>query len=571
MYVKIRNGIFVLASLAILGGECFSKENGETIIKNESRTSTKTDESAVLANGGEKITVEDSELKKTGDASNPENSNFFGTNAVVLSKDGTISVERTSIESNADGANAVFSTGENSFVIIKNSKIRTKGNSSRGLDATYKGKIVAYDVEIETDGEHCAALATDRGEGTVSLIGGKALTKGRGSPVIYSTGDIRAKNLEGKAYASEIACIEGKNSIVIEKSRIEGGGGLDEEESSSVMLYQSMSGDADEGTASFAAKDSELAGNAKDSFFYVTNTNAKVSLSNTKISNAGRYLVKVAGNDSKRGWGRKGSNGGNLEFKAENQKLFGEIVVDGISSMKMTIGKGALFEGKINVKNEGEVNLTILDGATLKLTGDIYINAFSDSDSSFKNIVSNGHTIFYNKKASENAKLGGKTIALPDGGKLQAYEKEFAKKKSANGNENGRPKMPGEHEKRGELEEFTGELAVVGKKALLFDENNKSLELKTMENGGKKQPKGNGNGGMMPPPDGDMQQMNGNPPPMPNDMGNQGNPGKDGQKKNPPKLVKFSDLKKLNGKKVVIKGVKEKDGTVTVFEVAAVK
>ena len=118
MYVKIRNGIFVLASLAILGGECFSKENVETIIRNEARTSTKTDESAVLANGGEKITVEDSELKKTGDASNPENSNFFGTNAVVLSKDGTISVERTSIESNADGANAVFSTGENSFVII---------------------------------------------------------------------------------------------------------------------------------------------------------------------------------------------------------------------------------------------------------------------------------------------------------------------------------------------------------------------------------------------------------------------------------------------------------------------
>ena len=37
-------------------------------IKNEARTSTKTDESVVIAENGEKITVEDSELKKTGDA-----------------------------------------------------------------------------------------------------------------------------------------------------------------------------------------------------------------------------------------------------------------------------------------------------------------------------------------------------------------------------------------------------------------------------------------------------------------------------------------------------------------------
>lgn len=47
--------------------------------------------------------------------------------------------------------------------------INTTKNSSRGLDATYNGTIIAKDVNITTNGTHCAALANDRGEGTVHL------------------------------------------------------------------------------------------------------------------------------------------------------------------------------------------------------------------------------------------------------------------------------------------------------------------------------------------------------------------------------------------------------------------
>ena len=52
---------------------------------------------------------------------------------------------------------------------INNVKITTHSDKSRGLDATYNGVINAENVIINTDGQSCAALATDRGEGQVHV------------------------------------------------------------------------------------------------------------------------------------------------------------------------------------------------------------------------------------------------------------------------------------------------------------------------------------------------------------------------------------------------------------------
>lgn len=69
---------------------------------------------------------------------------------------------------------------------IKNIKITTHSDKSRGLDATYNGIINAENVVINTDGQSCAALATDRGEGQVHVKNSEINTgvskdRGRGS------------------------------------------------------------------------------------------------------------------------------------------------------------------------------------------------------------------------------------------------------------------------------------------------------------------------------------------------------------------------------------------------------
>ena len=53
-------------------------------------------------------------------------------------------------------------------------------------------------------------LATDRGEGTITVEAAKLTTSGAGSPVIYSTGNITANNVNGVANNSEIGVVEGK-------------------------------------------------------------------------------------------------------------------------------------------------------------------------------------------------------------------------------------------------------------------------------------------------------------------------------------------------------------------------
>lgn len=371
------------------------------------------DESVVLAAGGARLTVSNSTLKKSGDTTNDGQSNFYGLNASAVSSGGSaLTLSGVTIESAADGANAVFATGEGSTISAKNVRITTTANSSRGLDATYGGTVNAENVYIDTKGAHSAAFATDRGEGTIIVNGGTAATAGEGSPVIYSTGAISVKGITGRATGAEIACIEGKNSIAIDSSSLEGAG------PNGIMLYQSFSGDAGIGTSSLVVKNSTLKSTSKGAFFYITNTNAKIAIANTNLSFPSGVLIRASGNNSERGWGRRGANGGNLDFTAANIALTGDIECDAISSVNLDFGDGAAFTGAINSANAGAVTLTLAKSATVRLTGDSYVEAISDTDKKFRNIISNGHNIYYNKNAAANKSLKGKTYKLSGGGKL---------------------------------------------------------------------------------------------------------------------------------------------------------
>ena len=511
--------------------------------------------------------------------------------AVIKVDSGTKTLKNETITSDEDNKNALFAQNDGK-VIANGLTIRTKQNGSRGLYVAFGGTIEAKKVDVETLGEHCAAFATDMGEGSVTVDGGKALTKGKGSPVIYSTGDISVKNLSGSAENSEMAVIEGKNSVTIEKSNLTGGSGLDGEVSAGVMLYQSMSGDANEGTAFFTAKNSSLTNTAtgeKSAFFYVTNTNAVVNLEKTELLGNTETLILASGNDSRRGWGRKGANGGQLEFNLISQQAKGDIIVDKISSVKLNLGKKSSLTGAINADKDGKVDIFIEKSAKLEVTADSCFNKFADADDSYKNIKSNGHTIFYNKNLEENSYLKGRTIILPDGGKLAPAEYDFtltneasSSEKGLPGKENGRPPMengkPGEkggkEPPKMEFTTISGSLNVVSEKAMLIDDGNKATVLKVMEakamGGDKEGPKGGRGaggqppmgeggfgGGMQPPSD-----MGGNPPDMKAS-------GRSDMKR--PKPVTFDDLKKLKGKKVEIQGVMEKDGSFMVFTISEKK
>lgn len=269
---------------------------------------------------------------------------------------------------------------------INNVKITTHSDKSRGLDATYNGKITAENVIINTDGQSCAALATDRGEGEVHVKNSEINTgvskdSGRGSPLIYSTGNITADNTKGTAYVSQIACIEGKNSIELTDCELTGYGegnrqdGGEYVDLGGVFIYQSMSGDADVGTSQFSAKNSKLA-IAEDSsvykeapLFHVTNTACVINLENTELSFGSGTFLEIAGQNQ---WGTTGSNGGVAELNTDNEKIEGNVIVDSISSLTWTM-KNTEFKGAIN--STGNATVKVADASKWTLTGDSSVSS----------------------------------------------------------------------------------------------------------------------------------------------------------------------------------------------------
>ena len=364
------------------------------------------DENAILISGNVKSTLSNILVDKSGDSDGGDNTSFYGTNSAILAKDGAVvTIKNATINTNATGANGVFSYGgsaktnnsssDGTTVNISDSTITTTKGNSGGIMTTGGGITNAKNLTVTTSGQSSAAIRSDRGGGTVNVDGGTYTTNGVGSPAIYSTAEITVKNAKLISTTSEGAIIEGKNSIILENVELTDTHtkNVRSKTYKNIFIYQSMSGDAAEGVATFTAKDSTITTNKGDSF-YVSNTSATINLTNNKIINndSTGYFLRAQAD----AWGNEGSNGGKVTLNLTNQKVDGNIGVDEISSLTMNMISSS-FKGKIDAK-DGEVKLTLDKSSTITLTGDSYITSLDNADSSNSNINLNGYKLYVGGK-----------------------------------------------------------------------------------------------------------------------------------------------------------------------------
>lgn len=384
------------------------------ITKDEDLTSSEynsanADENTILISGA-KSNISGVTVNKTGDSDGGDNTSFYGTNSAILAKDGAnVTIKKATIKTDATGANGVFSyggsattvssTGDGTTVNISDSNITTTKDNSGGIMTTGGGIMNATNLTIKTSEISSAAIRSDRGGGTVMVNKGTYTTTGKGSPAVYSTADITVKNATLESKASEGLIIEGKNKISIDNVKLTDTNNTLNGQSTTyknIFIYQSMSGDADTGTASFSAKDSTIITNKGDSI-YVTNTKANIILENNDFINndsEGNFL-----RIQKDSWGNEGSNGGDVDLTLINQKIKGNIVVDSISSLSMKLTKSSIFTGAINSNNEAkEIKLTLDSNSKIKLTGNSYVSELDDEDTSYSNIDLNGYKLYVGGK-----------------------------------------------------------------------------------------------------------------------------------------------------------------------------
>lgn len=380
----------------VVNGTAAKTLAADSSIQGETYTSEQADENALRIDGAA-VVLNDVVIEKlAGASSNTENGDFYGQNAALLALNGAaVAINGATVTTAVQNGNGVFSYGAGTTVTISDSVIRTKGDNSGGIQTTGGGTTTASRLDIETQGSSSAAIRSDRGGGTVQVQGGTYITNGTGSPAIYSTAAISAANAVLTANASEAIVVEGKNSVTLNNCQVSGkmsGTYGDEAENiHAVMIYQSMSGDAEVGHASFAMTGGSLTALAGD-LFYVTNTSCDIALTSVQLQLAKENLLIVAGNDGSRGWGKAGANGGQVTMTAADQTLSGSIIVDEVSTLALTLEQGSQYTGAINTGGAaGTVAITLKDSAQWQLTADSYITDFTGDTAQ---IITNGYHVY---------------------------------------------------------------------------------------------------------------------------------------------------------------------------------
>ena len=388
--------------------------------ENQTYASTTADESALMISTTDAVTITNPTVTKTGDSDGGDNCNFYGLNAAVLAKDGAnVTITGGTISSSASGANGVFSYGGNggsngaagdgTTVTITDTVITTAGSGSGGIMTTGGGVTYANNLTVTTSGQSSAAIRTDRGGGWVYVDGGTYTTNGLGSPAIYSTAEIHVSNATLVSNLSEGVCIEGKNSIELtdcdltaNNTKCNGNATFYD----TIMIYQSMSGDADSGTSAFTMTNGALT-SKNGHIFHVTNTNAIITLTGVTLVNEDgeNILLSVCAD----GW----SGASNIAtLNAIRQVLSGTILVGSDSELSLVLVDGSTFTGTIsgNISNAsgksvstevGTVNVALDSTSTWTLTAGTYITSF-DGDAS--SIISNGYTLYVNGVALTGTK-----------------------------------------------------------------------------------------------------------------------------------------------------------------------
>ena len=360
----------------------------------QSYGSSTADESALMISTADDVTITNPTISKIGDSDGGDNCNFYGLNAAVLVTDGANGVFCYGGNGGHNGA-----SGDGTTLTIRDTTITTTGNGSGGIMTTGGGVTHAYDLTINTFGRSSAAIRTDRGGGTVVVDGGSYTSNGLGSPAIYSTADITVSNATLTSNLSEGVCIEGLNSITLvdcdltaNNTKCNGNATFLD----TIMIYQSMSGDAASGTSFFTMTGGSLT-SKNGHVFHVTNTSAVITLEGVEIVNedAENVLLSVCAD----GW----SGGSNIAtLKAVAQELTGAVKVDSDSTLTLELTDGSSFEGSIDgsITNAsgtvisaevGAVSVTLDSTSTWTLTGDSFVTEFNGDA---ENIISNGYTLY---------------------------------------------------------------------------------------------------------------------------------------------------------------------------------
>lgn len=355
-------------------------------ISNADLISTKADESIVYISDDNLVSIVDSIANKTGDASNAENSHYYGVNSAVLVNNAKAQFVGFNITSNAIGSNGitVVNNGEAS---IENLKIHTEKVNSSAIVANYGGKIRIHYTLLSTYGDSSPCLISEKDGGAISISYARMLTDGNESPIIYTVGNnISLDKTNTTTYNSQSIVMEGGFSRV-RNSWMRGAGKGTYKNNGYIVMFTK-----NHGKTYFESENTHymLMGGTVYPYFYVTNTKAVIKLNRTVFDNGAATLLKASGNDY--GWGTKGDNGAEVTLYINDQVVEGDIEVDSISQLTINLQNSTLKGTINNAKTAALLEINMDAKSKIELTGHSYYTSLKNDDTTGSNIIKNSYS-----------------------------------------------------------------------------------------------------------------------------------------------------------------------------------
>ena len=282
---------------------------------------------------------------------------------------------------------------------------------------TYGGTTIATNLKISTKGGSSAPIRTDRGGGWVTVKGGKYVSSGLGSPAIYSTADVKVSKATLVSKQSEGVCIEGQGSVALTNCNLTANNTNTNGNATfydTIMIYQSMSGDASDGTSSFTMKGGSLT-SKNGHTFHVTNTAAVITLKGVEVTNSSDDVLISVCDD---GWSSSSTASNEATFTLNNETISGDMLVGDDSTLTVKLIGNTTYTGKTsgqitNAKGTevsttiGTVKMAIGQNSTWVLTGDCEVTSLEGTGK----IDYNGYTLTVGGVAYTSGSIGTVTEA----------------------------------------------------------------------------------------------------------------------------------------------------------------
>ena len=441
----------------------YMQDGGEEIHIARTYSSTKEGvvESSVCVTNGGWLTLINPKITKKG----AQEGGQYAGQGVEASEGSVVNLLNAEIYTDTNGGNGLWATNEGSLIYMRGGSITTMEGSGHGVDTTVRASIILYDVEISTSGESAAgALVNDSGDGTVYARRVTANTKGPGSPGFYMIGSMSMLTLLDcsiEAETSDIGVLlNGANTTVTNSTLIGGkgvkmsggtftmtGGSLTATDSDAFYIGGAQGPDrgAPGGGALFGSQDDSRGGapggaipgggarggapdggargsapgggapggdaprieapGAVEGDFRPPSISSEITVKEgVKISASTGNIVNVA-------------EALKANFTADGTDLAGNMIVSEEGELTVTLTNSTLT-GTVN-----GAAMTLDKNSKWNVTGDSVLtslrNAAGISGTTITNINGNGHTVYYDKKLSENKALGGKSYKLNGGGTLK--------------------------------------------------------------------------------------------------------------------------------------------------------